>query len=117
MIEGAINTETFDQYVDHLLVSVLRARDIVLLDNLKCHYSDRAIDLIEAAGAGVLHAPATRRTLIRLRNVFQRSSRSTLVEGTDEEEAVQRAGRSHQECAPEDILGWFKHCGYIFSLK
>jgi hypothetical protein len=76
MIEGAINTETFDQYVEHLLVPVLRARDIVLLDNVKCHYSDRAIDLIEAAGAGALHAPAIRRTSIQSRNVFQRSSRS-----------------------------------------
>jgi transposase len=54
-IEGAINTEVFDLYVEHMLVPVLQPGDIVLLDNLKFHYSERATSLIEAAGAEVLH--------------------------------------------------------------
>jgi transposase len=57
-IEGAINTEVFDLYVEHMLVPVLQPGDIVLLDNVKFHYSGRAISLIEAAGAEVLHIPA-----------------------------------------------------------
>ena len=57
-IEGAINTEVFDLYVEHMLVPVLQPGNIVLLDNVKFHHSERAISLIEAAGAGVLHLPA-----------------------------------------------------------
>jgi transposase len=58
MSEGAVNTEIFDLYVEHMLVPVLRGGDIVLLDNVKFHHSERAISLIEAAGAAVLHIPA-----------------------------------------------------------
>jgi len=42
-IEGAINTEVFDLYVEHMLVLVLQPGDIVLLDNVKFHYSEQAI--------------------------------------------------------------------------
>src|SRR5215470_13510162 len=48
----------FDLYVEHFLVSELIKGDIVLLDNVNFHYSQRAISLIEAAGARVEHLPA-----------------------------------------------------------
>src|SRR6266545_3271726 len=57
-IEGAVDTQAFDLYVEHLLVPELIEGDIVLLDNVKFHYSQRAISLIEAAGARVEHLPA-----------------------------------------------------------
>ncbi len=57
-IEGAVNTQVFDAFVEHFLVPTLLESDIVVLDNVKFHYSARAIGLIEAAGASVLHIPA-----------------------------------------------------------
>jgi transposase len=57
-IEGAINSEVFDLYVEHLLAPCLRPGNIVFLDNVKFHYSPKAIVLMEAAGARVRHLPA-----------------------------------------------------------
>ncbi len=54
-IEGAVNTEVFNLFVEHFLVPELIAGDIVLLDNVKLHYSQRALDLIKASGAKVIH--------------------------------------------------------------
>ena len=58
MIEGAVNSEVFALYVKPLLVPCLRPGTLVLLDNVKFHYSPRAIEWIEAAGACVVHLPA-----------------------------------------------------------
>jgi len=57
-IAGAVDTQVFDAFVEHFLVPTLIENDIVLLDNVKFHYSARAISLIEEAGASVLHIPA-----------------------------------------------------------
>ena len=57
-IEGAVDTEVFDAYVQHFLVPTLHKGYIVLLDNVKFHYSRRAIELIEQGGANVLYIPA-----------------------------------------------------------
>ncbi len=56
-IEGAVDTEVFDAYVQHFLAPTLHKGDIVLLDNVKLHYSRRAIELIERVGANVLRIP------------------------------------------------------------
>lgn len=58
MIEGAFNSEVFDLYVAQMLLPCLRAGTIMVFDNIKFHYSPRAIALIEAAGAKVLYLPA-----------------------------------------------------------
>jgi transposase len=57
-IEGAVDTQVFDAYVKKFLVPSLLPGDIALLDNVKFHYSERSISLIEAAGARVKHIPA-----------------------------------------------------------
>jgi len=57
-VEGSVDTEVFDAYVQHFLAPTLFKGDIVLLDNVKFHYSQRAIKLIEQVGASVLHITA-----------------------------------------------------------
>jgi hypothetical protein len=73
IIEGAVNAQFFDAFVEHFLVPTLLKGDLVLPYNVKFHYSERAIDLIEKAGADVLQIPHIRRTSTRLKNVYQRS--------------------------------------------
>src|SRR5262249_27357172 len=48
-IEGTVNTQVFDAFVEHFLVPTLLKSDIVVLDNVKFRYSARAISLIEPA--------------------------------------------------------------------
>jgi hypothetical protein len=56
-IEGAIDTQVFDAYVEKFLVPSSPPGDIVPLDNVKFHYSERSIKMIEAAVASVRHKP------------------------------------------------------------
>lgn len=57
MIEGAMNTEIFDLWVEQMLVPGLQPGDHLPLDNMKFHYSKWAIELSEAADATVSHLP------------------------------------------------------------
>jgi transposase len=117
-IEGAINSEVFDLYVEHLLAPELRAEDIVVLDNVKFHYSPRAISLIEATGARVEYLPAYSPDF------------DPLEEGIAKLKTILRTLKARTQCTlstalkyalaqvtTEDIRGWFKHCGYTYSLN
>ena len=57
VLDGPINREAFETYIERVLVLSLRPGDIVIMDNLSSHKSQRVRDLIEAAGASLLYLP------------------------------------------------------------
>jgi transposase len=57
VIDGAIDREAFDAYVETQLAPVLRPGDIVILDNLSVHKSAKAETAIRARGAWLLFLP------------------------------------------------------------
>src|SRR5215210_513159 len=56
-VEGAVDGETFEAYVEHFLAPKLSRGQIVVMDNLSVHKSKRARRLIEEAGATLLFLP------------------------------------------------------------
>jgi transposase len=54
-IDAAMDGEIFRVYVEQVVVPTLRAGDVVVMDNLSAHKRPRVKELIEAAGATVLH--------------------------------------------------------------
>lgn len=117
-IEGAVNGEVFDAYVEHFLATALRRGDIVFLDNVKFHYSQRAVSLIEAAGASVEYLPAyspdfdpiekcVAKIKAILRKLKARTKRKLNI-------ALRYA---IEQVTLDDIRGWFRHCGYTYSLN
>ena len=57
VLDGPINREAFEAYGAQVLVSDLRAGDIVVLDNLSSHKGPKVQALVEAAGASLLYLP------------------------------------------------------------
>ena len=57
VLDGAINRDAFETDVAKVLVPELRARDIVIMDNLPGHTGPRVGQRIEAAGARLLYLP------------------------------------------------------------
>ena len=117
-IEGAINTEVFDLYVEHMLVPVLQSGDIVLLDNVKFHYSERAISLIESAGAKVLHIPAYSPDFNPIEECISKIKQILRsLKARTKRKLYNALAKAIEKITAQDILGWFKHCGYVFSLN
>ena len=57
VLDGPINRQAFEVYVEQVLVPELAAGDIVVMDNLSSHKGPAVRAMIEAAGATLLYLP------------------------------------------------------------
>jgi transposase len=57
VLDGPINRNAFQAYVEKVLVPELRPGDIVIMDNLSSHKGPRIRQMIEAAGGSLLYLP------------------------------------------------------------
>lgn len=57
VLDGAMNRDSFDAYVQSQLAPALRPGQIVVADNLSSHKSVRAIDLLRAQGNDLIFLP------------------------------------------------------------
>jgi transposase len=57
VVQGAVDREIFDAFVERVLAPSLRPGQFVVLDNLAVHQSPKARRLIEAAGCRVVFLP------------------------------------------------------------
>lgn len=117
-IEGAVDAQVFDAYVEHFLVPTLFIEDIVLLDNVKFHYSKRAINLIESAGARVLHIPSyspdfnpIEECISKIKAILRATKART------SRKLFNALAKAIKKITTDDVCGWFADCGYIFSLS
>ena len=118
LIEGTVNSEVSELYVEHLLVPCLRPGHLVLLDNVKFHYSPRAIALMEATGARVEHLPAYSPDFNPLEGCISKL-KATLrsLKARTKRTLSNALAKALALVTEEDIRGWFDHCGYVFSLN
>lgn len=113
ILEGALDRAAFDAYVTHVLAPTLRPGQIVVVDNLRAHHSDRAHAAIEARGAQLRFLPSYSPDLNPIEEAFAKLK--ALLR--------QAAARTHEALAAaiwaalaaltaQDAAGWFTHCGY-----
>ncbi len=57
VLDGPINRDAFQAYVDQVLVPELAPGDVVVMDNLSSHKGPAVRRAIEAAGASLLYLP------------------------------------------------------------
>jgi transposase len=57
VLDGPINRDAFQAYVDQVLVPELKPGDVVVMDNLSSHKGPAVRRAIEAAGANLLYLP------------------------------------------------------------
>jgi len=116
-VERPVDTEVFDAYVQHFLVPTLFKGDIVLLDNLKFHYSQRTIKLIEQVGTNVLHIPAYSPDFNTIEECISKIKALLRASKARTDRALQAAmARAIKKVAIDDACDWFANCGYTYSL-
>jgi transposase len=57
-IEGATDAPAFETYVEHFLAPSLREGQVVVLDRLGAHRTEKVRELVEARGADLLFLPS-----------------------------------------------------------
>lgn len=72
VLDGPINRDAFETYVEKVLIPDLPDRAIVVMDNLSSHKGPRIRELIEAAGATLLYLPPYSPDFNPIENAFAR---------------------------------------------
>jgi transposase len=114
LLDEAIDRVTVDGYIIHRLAPTLQPDQIVVVDNLQVHYSDRAKAAIEARGAQLWYLPPYSPDLNPIEEAFSkaktllRTAAPRTVE--DHSAAIWAALRT---ITPQDAAGWFGHAGYL----
>ena len=57
VVEGGTNGAVFEGYLREVLVPALREGDVIVMDNLSVHKSERVRELVEGAGAQLIYLP------------------------------------------------------------
>jgi transposase len=69
-LDGPINRNAFETYVERVLCPGLRKGDVVVMDNLSSHKGTNTRQMIEAAGASLLYLPPYSPDLNPIENAF-----------------------------------------------
>ena len=113
VVDGAINRDVFDAFVEQVLVPELRPGDVVILDNLSSHKSEHARRLIESRGATLVFLPPYSPDLNPIEMVFAKVKQLLRSLGCRTKDALWKAMQSVlDQVTPSDAANCFRHCGY-----
>ena len=112
-VEGATDAAAFEAYIEHFLAPTLEKGQVVVLDGLGAHRTDKVRELIEERRAELLFLPSyspdlnpIEEAFSKIKNIVRKAqarTREALVE------AIALAISAH---TLEDVAGWFADCGY-----
>jgi transposase len=105
----AVDTATFESYVEQVLVPELRRGDVVIWDNLKPHKAATVKAAVEGAAARVIPLPPWSPDLTPVEELISKVKAALRSAAARTTQAVTAAfGTALDEVTPEDIAGWFQ---------
>jgi transposase len=112
-LEGATDAEAFEAYVEHFLAPSVCEGQVVVLDGLGAHRTEKVRELVEARGADLVFLPSYSPDLNPIEEAFSKIKALVRKVGARVREALGEAiGRALAAVTPEDAAGWFAHAGY-----
>lgn len=113
-IDGAIDGETFLAFTEGFLAGSLRPGDVVVMDNLASHKVEGVVEAIEAVGASVLYLPPYSPDFNPIEMCWSKVKEYLRSQAARTKESLNRALAQGLDLVSfSDLIGWFKHCGYI----
>jgi transposase len=112
-LEGSTKAFVFEAYVEHFLAPSLQEGQIVVMDNLGAHKTDRVRELIEEKGCELWFLPAYSPDLNPIEEAFSKvKARLRKAAARTREALLEAMGEALSAITPRDAAGWFAHCGY-----
>ena len=113
VVDGAINGDIFEAFVEQVLVPELRPGDVVIMDNLSSHKRHRVRELIENAHAHLVFLPAYSPDLNPIEMIFAKVKQLLRSMACRTRNALWNAMQSVlDQVTTSDALNCYKHCGY-----
>jgi transposase len=115
-VEGAVDTDCFNAYLEQVLRPRLRRGDVVVLDNLTAHRASRIEEVAAGRGAQVLWLAPYSPDFSPIEQCW--SKIKTFMRGVKartEDELDKALAQAIGLVTKADIRGWFRHCGYSLA--
>lgn len=115
-LEGTVNGDVFEAFVEQVLVPQPRPGKVVIWDNVSFHRRESLQDLIEAHGAIVKFLPAYSPEFNPIEECWPKLKAWLRKKAARTIEALQEAiTEAIQHITSKDAEGWFRHAGYQFN--
>ncbi|MDQ3658590.1 MAG: transposase [Actinomycetota bacterium] len=114
VVEGGVDGAVFETYLRETLLPALNEGDVVVMDNLRVHKTERVRELIGGSDVEVLYLPpyspdfnpTIEEAFSKIKNLLRKAGARV------REALVEAIGAALSEVGEEDALSFFKHCGY-----
>ena len=113
VLDGPINGEAFQLYVETFLAPTLRPGDVVILDNLGSHKRKAARAAIRARGAHLIFLPPYSPDLNPIEQVFSKLKHlMRKAQPRDVEATWRKAGQLLDLFSPQECANYIANAGY-----
>jgi transposase len=113
VLDGAMSRDAFEAYIEQVLVPTLAKGDMVIMDNLSAHKSDKARELIEAEGAQLIFLPPyspdlnpIEMAISKFKTLLRKAAERTIPALWD------RIGAEIDAFTPSECANYLRHAGY-----
>jgi transposase len=112
-VEGTTTATVFEAYVEQVLAPSLRRGQIVVLDNLGAHKSERARELVEERGCQLLYLPAYSPDFNPIEEAFSKIKGALRkAQARTRAALIEALGVAISAVTGRDARGFFEHSGY-----
>jgi len=113
LLDGPMDGEAFLAWCEQMLATVLRPRDVVIMDNLPAHKVVGVRQAIEATGAVLLYLPPYSPDFNPIENAFSKLKAHVRKAAARTIEALEAAvATALQTFEPAECANFFAHAGY-----
>ncbi len=117
VVDGAVNGDVFEAFVEQVLVPELQSGDVVIMDNLSSHKRQRIRELIEGAGARLVFLPPYSPDLNPIELIFAKVKQLLRSLACRTRESLWESMQSVlDQVTSTDALNCYKHCGYTLQM-
>ncbi len=118
VVDGAINGDVFEAFVEQVLAPQLSPGDVVIMDNLSSHKRIRTRELIEETGARLVFLPPYSPDLNPIELIFAKVKQLLRSLACRTRDALWNAMQSVlDQVRPQDAANCYKHCGYTLRMN
>jgi transposase len=118
VVDGAVNADVFEAFVEQVLVPNLRPGDAVVMDNLSSHKRARTQERIQEAGAQAVFLPPYSPDLNPIEMIFAKIKQLLRSLQCRTRETLWQTMQSVlDQISATDALHCFQHCGYTLRTE
>lgn len=118
VVDGAVNGDVFEAFIEHVLVPQLLPGDVVIMDNLSSHKRAQVRERIEATQAELMYLPPYSPDLNPIEMIFSKIKQSLRTLKCRTREVLWKSMQNVLDAVtPADAANCYRHAGYTLHVE